>query len=43
MRLTKTLGAAGALLLSAMVGGTLIGAALATDESTDPDTTAAAT
>ena len=43
MRLTKTLGAAGALLLSALVGGTLIGVALATDESTDPETTAAAT
>ncbi|HYI67161.1 MAG TPA: hypothetical protein VEW95_09575 [Candidatus Limnocylindrales bacterium] len=43
MRLTKTLGAAGALILSALVGGTLIGSALATDESTDTDTTAAAT
>ena len=32
MRLTKTLGIAGALLLSALVGGTLIGSALATDE-----------
>jgi len=32
MRLTKTLGIAGALLLSAIVGGTLIGSALATDE-----------
>jgi hypothetical protein len=41
MRLTKTLGAAGALLISALVGGTLIGSALATDESTDSDTTAA--
>lgn len=39
MRLTKTLGAAGALLLSALVGGTLIGSALATDESTDGETT----
>ena len=38
MQLTKTLGAAGALLLSALVGGTLIGSALATDESTDTDT-----
>ena len=37
MRLTKTLGAAGALILSALVGGTLIGSALATDEETDPD------
>ena len=43
MRLTKTLGAAGALLLSALVGGTLIGSALATDEHTDGETTAAAT
>ena len=34
MRLTKTLGMAGALLLSALVGGTLIGSALATDETT---------
>ena len=42
MQLTKTLGAAGALLISALVGGTLIGYALATDESTDTDTTAAA-
>lgn len=32
MRRTKTLGIAGALLLSALVGGTLIGSALATDE-----------
>jgi hypothetical protein len=43
MRLTKTFGAAGALLLSALVGGTLIGSALATDESTDGTTTAATT
>jgi hypothetical protein len=42
MRFTKTLGAAGALIISAMVGGTLIGSVLATDESTDTDTTAAA-
>ena len=42
MQLMKTLGAAGALLISALVGGTLIGSALATDESTDTDTTAAA-
>ncbi len=41
MRLTKTLGAAGALIISALVGGTLIGSALATDETTDTDTTAA--
>ena len=38
MRLTKTLGMAGALLLSALVGGTLIGSALAQDETTDPET-----
>ena len=31
MRLTKTLGMAGALILSALVGGTLIGSALAQD------------
>jgi hypothetical protein len=37
MRLTKSLGFAGALILSAIVGGTLIGSALATDES-DPTT-----
>jgi hypothetical protein len=43
MQLMKTLGAAGALILSALVGGTLIGSALATDESTDTDTTAAST
>lgn len=43
MRLTKTLGAAGALILAALVGGTLIGSALATDEPTDTDTTTAAT
>jgi hypothetical protein len=39
MRLTKTLGMAGALILSAVLGGTLIGSALATDETTDDDTT----
>ena len=38
MRLTKTLGMAGALILSALIGGTLIGSALAQDESTDTDT-----
>ena len=37
MRLTKTLGMAGALILSALVGGTLIGSALAQDETTDTD------
>ena len=42
MRLTKTLGMAGALILSALVGGTLIGSALAQDETTDTDTDAAA-
>ena len=35
MRLTKTLGMAGALILSALVGGTLIGSALAQDTETD--------
>lgn len=40
MRLTKTLGMAGALILSALIGGTLIGSALAQDESTDTDTDA---
>jgi hypothetical protein len=40
MRLTKTLGMAGALLLSALVGGTLIGSALAQDETTDTDAAA---
>ncbi|MBA3587416.1 MAG: hypothetical protein H0W41_07245, partial [Chloroflexi bacterium] len=39
MRLTKTIGAAGALILSALVGGTLIGSALATDDATDTDAT----
>lgn len=43
MRRTKTLGIAGALILSALVGGTLIGSALATDESTGTDATGAAT
>lgn len=38
MRLTKTLGMAGALILSAIIGGTLIGSALAQDEGTDTDT-----
>ena len=39
MRLTKTIGMAGALVLSAVIGGTLIGSAFATtDESTDGDT-----
>ena len=37
MRLTRTLGFAGALVLSAIVGGTLIGSALAQDEGTDLD------
>jgi hypothetical protein len=37
MRLTKTLGLAGALIISALVGGTLIGSALATDEETGTD------
>ena len=38
MRLTKTFGMAGALILSALIGGTLIGSALAQDEGTDGDT-----
>ena len=39
MRLTRTLGMAGGLILAALVGGTLIGATLATDDpSTDVDT-----
>jgi len=38
MRLTKALGAAGALILAAMVGGTLIGSTLATEETTDDGT-----
>ena len=42
MRLTKTLGMAGALILSALVGGTLIGSALAQDETTDTHTDAGA-
>jgi hypothetical protein len=37
MRLTKSLGLAGALILSAIVGGTLIGSALATDEDGTTD------
>jgi hypothetical protein len=36
MRFTKALGAAGALIVAALVGGTLIGAALATDETAPP-------
>lgn len=40
MRLMKTLGIAGALVLSAVVGGTLIGSAFAQDEGTDADTAA---
>lgn len=40
MRLTKTFGLAGALILSALVGGTLIGSAFAQDEGTAADTTA---
>ena len=42
MRLTKTLGMAGALILSALVGGTLIGSTLAQDEGADTDPEAAA-
>ena len=40
MRLMNTLGIAGALVLSAVVGGTLIGSALAQDEGTDADAAA---
>jgi hypothetical protein len=40
VRLTKTLGMAGALILSALVGGTLIGSAFAQDEGADTDTVA---
>jgi hypothetical protein len=39
MRLTKSLGLAGALILSAIVGGTLIGSALATDTDGTTDST----
>ncbi|HET9417633.1 MAG TPA: hypothetical protein VFP30_08865 [Candidatus Limnocylindria bacterium] len=39
MRLTKALGAAGALIVAALVGGTLIGSTLATDEADATDTT----
>lgn len=39
MRLTKAFGAAGALIAAALVGGTLIGSALATDENGDTDST----
>ena len=35
MRITKTLGFAGALIVAALVGGTLINATFATDEATD--------
>jgi hypothetical protein len=38
MRLTKALGAAGALIVAALVGGTLIGSTLATDEADSTDT-----
>lgn len=37
MRLTKALGAAGALVIAALVGGTLIGSTLATDETDSTD------
>jgi len=42
MRITKALGLAGALVLSALVGGTLIGSALATDEDAETDAAAGA-
>lgn len=38
MRFTRTLGLAGALILSALVGGTLIGSALATEDTDDAET-----
>jgi hypothetical protein len=37
MRLSKALGAAGALIVAALVGGTLIGSTLATDETDSTD------
>jgi hypothetical protein len=43
MRLTKALGAAGALIVAALVGGTLIGSALATDETDGTDSTSTGT
>jgi hypothetical protein len=43
MRLTKALGAAGALIIAALVGGTLIGSALATDETDGTDSTSTGT
>jgi hypothetical protein len=39
MRFTKALGAAGALIVAALVGGTLIGSTLATDDADATDTT----
>ena len=42
MRLTNALGAAGALIIAALVGGTLIGSAMATDETDDTDSTGTA-
>lgn len=36
MRLTRTLGLAGALIVAALVGGTLINSTFATDETADP-------
>lgn len=38
MRFTKAIGAAGALILAAVIGGTLIGSTLAIDETTDDGT-----
>lgn len=38
MRITRTLGFAGALILSALVGGTLIGSAFATEDTDDAET-----
>ena len=39
MRLTKALGAAGALIVAALVGGTIIGSTLATDDTVATDST----
>jgi hypothetical protein len=43
MRLTRSLGFAGALIAAALVGGTLIGSAFATDEATDTDPASSST
>lgn len=43
MRFTRTLGIAGALIVAALVGGTLIGSAMATAEPADTDSSSAQT